>query len=75
LKNTIFDYDVSINNYEKSNGYMVENQKELLAKNSFEFAREHELSAKIQELEACFYSLDAEEKVQYGDNETLIISN
>lgn len=54
---------------------MVENQKELLAKNSFEFAREHELSAKIQELEACFYSLDAEEKVQYGDNETLIISN
>ena len=54
---------------------MVENQKELLAKNSFEFAREHELSAKIQELEACLYSLNAEEKVQYGDNETLIISN
>jgi hypothetical protein len=27
LKQTIFDHDVSINNYEKSNGYLIENQK------------------------------------------------
>ena len=75
LKQTIFDLDIGINNYEKSNAFLIDNQKDKLAKNSKEFNREHELSAKIQSLEACLYSLDADEKVEYGDNEALVLSN
>jgi len=75
LKSTIFDLDIGINNYEKSNAFLIENQKEKLAQSSMEFNREHELSAQMQSLEGCYYSLDADEKVTYGDNETLVLSN
>lgn len=74
-KSTIHGLDLEINNYEKGNGYLVDEQKHKLAKNSAEYNMAHELTSGLQGLEAKFYSLEVEERSKNTDLEAVNYSN
>ena len=74
-KSTIHGLDIEINNYERGNGYLIDEQKHKLAKNSAEYNMAHDLTANLQGLEAKFYSMEVEERSKNTDLEAVNYSN
>lgn len=75
LKSTIHGLDIEINNLEKANGMLVEEQKHKLSKNSHEYNTAHELTSALQGLEAKYYSLEVDERSKNTDLEAVNYSN
>ena len=75
LKSMIHGLDLEINEYERANTRLVEDQKVKLQQNSAEYNRAHELTAHLQGLEAKFYSLEVEERGKNTDLEAVNYSN
>lgn len=75
LKSMIHGLDLQINDYEKLNARLVEEQKSRLQSNSQEYNRAHELTASLQSLEAKFYSLEVDERGKNTDLEAVNYSN
>lgn len=75
LKSTIHGLDLEINNLEKGNCMLTDEQKHKLAKNSAEYNMAHELTAQLQGLEAKFYGLEVEERSKNTDLEAVNYSN
>jgi len=71
----IHGLDLQINEYERVNERLVEDQKGKLQINSTEYNRAHELTAQLQSLEAKFYSLEVEERGKNTDLEAVNYSN
>jgi len=71
----IHGLDLEINNFEKLNTRLVEEQKVFLSQNSQEYNRAHELTAQLQALEASYYSLEVEERGKNTDLEAVNYSN
>mmetsp|Transcript_10060 Transcript_10060/g.16954 ORF Transcript_10060/g.16954 Transcript_10060/m.16954 type:complete len:197 (+) Transcript_10060:1848-2438(+) len=71
----IHGLDLEINNLERSNAVLVEDQKSKLAKNSQEYNYAHELTSKLQSLEAKYYSLEVDERGKNTDLEAVNYSN
>ena len=66
---------MEINNLEKVNAALVEDQKMKLSKNSHEYNSAHELTSTLQGLEAKFYSLEVDERSKNTDLEAVNYSN
>jgi chromosome segregation ATPase len=75
LKSMIHSLDLEINEYEKSNSRLVEEQKARLQQNSHQYNKAHELTAVLQNLEAKFYSLEVDERGKNTDLEAVNYSN
>lgn len=75
LKSTIHGLDLEINNLEKSNNMLTDEQKHKLAKNSAEYNMAHELTTQLQGLEAKFYGMEVEERSKNTDLEAVNYSN
>lgn len=75
LKSMIHGLDLQINEYEKLNARLVEEQKGKLQMNSTEYNRAHELTAHVQSLEAKYYSLEVDERGKNTDLEAVNYSN
>ena len=75
LKSMIHGLDLEINNLERANALLVEEQKQRLAKNSQEYNLAHELTSQLQSLEAKFYSLEVDERAKNTDLEAVNYSN
>ena len=60
---------------EKTNTYLVDEQKQKLAANSFEYNKAHELTAQLQAAEAKYYGLEVEERGKNTDLEAVNYSN
>lgn len=71
----IHGLDLQINEYEKLNGRLVDDQKNKLQINSKEYNRAHELTSKLQGLEAKYYSLEVDERGKNTDLEAVNYSN
>ena len=54
----IHGLDLEINNFEKANHMLVEDQKAKLARNSDEYNMAHELTSKLQSCEAKYYFIE-----------------
>lgn len=66
---------MEINQLERANAVLVEDQKQKLAKNSQEYNLAHELTSQLQSLEAKFYSLEVDERAKNTDLEAVNYSN
>lgn len=75
LKSMIHGLDLEINQLERANAILVEDQKQKLAKNSQEYNLAHELTSQLQSLEAKFYSLEVDERAKNTDLEAVNYSN
>lgn len=75
LKSMIHGLDLEINNFEKANSMLVEDQKAKLARNSDEYNMAHELTSKLQSCEAKYYSLEVDERGHNTDLEAVNYSN
>lgn len=75
LKSMIHGLDLEINQLERANAVLVEDQKQKLAKNSQEYNLAHELTSQLQSLEAKFYSLEVDERAKNTDLEAVNYSN
>lgn len=75
LKSTIHGLDLEINNHEKANNMLTDEQKHKLAKNSAEYNMAHELTSQLQGLEANFYGMEVEERSKNTDLEAVNYSN
>lgn len=75
LKSMIHGLDLQINEYEKLNSRLVDDQKHRLQENSHEYNKAHELTAKLQGLEAKYYSLEVDERGKNTDLEAVNYSN
>lgn len=75
LKSMIHGLDLQINEFEKVNNRLVDEQKVRLQQNSTEYNKAHELTASLQSLEAKFYSLEVEERGKNTDLEAVNYSN
>lgn len=71
----IHGLDLEINQLERANAVLVEDQKQKLAKNSQEYNLAHELTSQLQSLEARFYSLEVDERAKNTDLEAVNYSN
>lgn len=71
----IHSLDLQISDLEKKNAYLVDDQKQKLAANSFEYNKAHELTANLQTLEAKFYQLEVDERGKNTDLEAVNYSN
>ncbi len=71
----IHGLDLEINNFEKANAMLVEDQKAKLARNSDEYNMAHELTSKLQSCEAKYYSLEVDERGHNTDLEAVNYSN
>ena len=71
----IHGLDLEINNFEKLNTRLVEEQKIMLSQNSQCYNHAHELTAQLQALEAAYYSLEVEERGKNTDLEAVNYSN
>lgn len=71
----IHGLDLEINAMEKANNHLVDDQKHKLATNSQEYNYAHELTAKLQGLEAKLYSLEVDERGKNTDLEAVNYSN
>lgn len=71
----IHGLDLEINQLERANAVLVEDQKQKLAKNSQEYNLAHELTSQLQSLEAKFYSLEVDERAKNTDLEAVNYSN
>jgi len=71
----IHSLDLEINEYEKANSRLVEEQKVRLQQNSHQYNKAHELTAVLQGLEAKFYSLEVDERGKNTDLEAVNYSN
>jgi hypothetical protein len=71
----IHGLDLEISNLEKVNAVLVEDQRVKLARNGKEFNYGHELTSRLQSLEAKFYSLEVEERGKNTDLEAVNYSN
>ena len=75
MKSNIHGLDIEINNLEKANAALVEDQKMKLSKNSHEYNTAHELTSTLQGLEAKFYSIEVDERSKNTDLEAVNYSN
>ena len=75
MKNNIHGLDIEINNLERTNNALVEDQKLKLSKNSHEYNTAHELTSALQGLEAKYYSLEVDERGKNTDLEAVNYSN
>jgi len=75
LKSNIHGLDIEINNLERANAALVEDQKLKLNKNSHEYNTAHELTSTLQGLEAKYYSLEVDERSKNTDLEAVNYSN
>ena len=66
---------MQINEFERVNNRLVEDQKVRLQKNSTEYNMAHELTSKLQALEAKYYSLEVDERGKNTDLEAVNYSN
>jgi len=75
LKSMIHGLDLEINNLERANAVVVEDQKQKLSRNSQEYNKAHELTTQMQSMEAKFYSLEVDERGKNTDLEAVNYSN
>lgn len=75
MKSTIHGLDIEINNLEKANSMLVEDQKHKLSKNSVEYNAAHELTSNLQGMEAKYYSIEVDERSKNTDLEAVNYSN
>lgn len=66
---------MQINEFEKVNQRLVDEQKVRLQSNSAEYNKAHELTSKLQGLEAKYYSLEVDERGKNTDLEAVNYSN
>lgn len=71
----IHSLDLQISELEKRNAYLVDEQKQLLAANSFEYNKAHELTATLQAAEGKYYAIEVEERGLNTDLEAVNYSN
>jgi chromosome segregation ATPase len=75
LKSMIHSLDIEINEYEQSNGRLIEEQKMKLQRNSEEYNRAHDLTNQLQSMEAEYYALEVDERGFNTDLEAVNYSN
>jgi hypothetical protein len=75
MKSNIHGLDLEINNMEKHNAMLVDEQKHKLATNSAEYNQAHELTSAMQGNEAKFYQLEVNERASNTDLEAVNYSN
>jgi len=71
----IHSIDLEINEFEKLNARLVDDQKSKLQQNSYQYNKAHELTACLQGLESKYYSLEVDERGKNTDLEAVNYSN